>query len=59
LWERFDEEHIEKAYDNATIITLLIEVGFQVQGFYRCFSFEKPKRGTYRICAVVRRPSKR
>ena len=56
LWERFDEEHIEKAYANATVIRLLREVGFQVQGFYRCFSFEKPKKGTYRICGVAKRP---
>ena len=56
LWERFDETHIERAYDNETILTLLKEVGFQVKGFYRCFSFEKPKKGTYRICGVVRRP---
>lgn len=58
LWERFDEIHVERACDNATILRLLKEVGFQVKGFYRCFSFEKPKKGTYRICGVVRRPLK-
>lgn len=55
LWERFDEEHIERAYDNRTVLRLLREVGFQVKGFYRCFSFEKPKKGTYRICCVAKR----
>jgi SAM-dependent methyltransferase len=55
LWERFDEEHTERAYDNKTVLKLLREVGFEVKGFYRCFSFERPKKGTYRICGVVRR----
>ena len=55
LWERFDEEHVEKAYDNDTIKQLLRNAGFQIKGFYRCFSFEKPKKGTYRICGVVRK----
>jgi len=57
MWERFDEEHIERAYDNKTVLKLLREVGFQVKGFYRCFSFEKPKKGSYRICGVVKRAS--
>lgn len=56
LWERFDETHIERAYDNKTVLRLLREVGFQVKGLYRCFSFEKPKKGTYRICGVVTKP---
>jgi SAM-dependent methyltransferase len=55
LWERFDEEHTETAYENETLLRLLKEVGFQVKGFYRCFSFEKAKQGTYRICGVVKR----
>jgi SAM-dependent methyltransferase len=56
LWSRFDETHIERAYDNKTVLRLLREVGFEVKGFYRCFSFEKPKKGSYRICGIVRRP---
>ncbi len=56
LWERFDETHVERAYDNKSVLRLLSEVGFEVKGFYRCFSFEKPKKGTYRICVAVRRP---
>lgn len=56
LWERFDETHVERAYDNKTVLRLLREVGFEVKGFYRCFSFEKPKKGSYRISGIVRRP---
>jgi SAM-dependent methyltransferase len=54
-WERFDEEHVERAYDNAILIRLLREAGFQIKGFYRCFGFVQPKRGTYRICGVAKR----
>jgi len=54
-WERFYEMHTERAYPNAVIKRLLREVGFTVKGYYRCFSFENPKRDAYRICAVVQR----
>ncbi len=56
LWERFDEEHVERAYDNALIRRLLKEVGFRIKGFYRCFTFQPPGKKTYRICGVVRKP---
>jgi len=55
LWERFDEDHLERAYNNETVKRLLREAGFQIKGFYRCFSFEKPRKGSYRICGVVKR----
>ncbi len=55
-WKRFDELHVEKAYDNSEIKRLLRESGFTVKGFYRCFSFTRPTARTCRICAVVRRP---
>ena len=53
LWERFDEEHVERAYDNKTIRRLLRETGFIIKGFYRCFSFERSKKNNYRICVVA------
>ncbi len=55
LWERFDEEHLERAYENDRIIEWLRGAGFEVTGFYRCFTFQRPTKGTYRVCAVVRR----
>ncbi|UCG62464.1 MAG: class I SAM-dependent methyltransferase [Candidatus Zixiibacteriota bacterium] len=55
-WERFDEEHLERAYDNRTIKKTLRDSGLVVKGFYRCLSFEKPAKGTYRICGVAKRP---
>ncbi|MFQ5452959.1 MAG: class I SAM-dependent DNA methyltransferase [Candidatus Zixiibacteriota bacterium] len=56
LWERFDEVHIERAYDNKIILSKLRKTGFKIKGFYRCYSFDKPGTKTYRICAVVRKP---
>ena len=56
LWERFDEVHVESAYDNETIKNCLLETGFKVKGFYRCFSFERPKAGSYRICVIAQKP---
>lgn len=56
LWERFDELHIEKAYENEKIIKSLNTAGFDVKGFYRCFTFRKPGRNTYRVCGVAQKP---
>ena len=56
LWERFDEVHVERAYDNDKIQAMLRNAGFEVMGYYRCFSFLKATRNTYRICGVARRP---
>ncbi|MEW6411222.1 MAG: methyltransferase domain-containing protein [Candidatus Zixiibacteriota bacterium] len=57
LYERFEEVHVEKAYENAVIKKVLKTAGFQVKGFYRCHSFEKPRKGTYRICVVAKKPA--
>jgi len=55
-WERFDEVHVERAYDNEAIKSSLRAAGFVVKGFYRCYSFHRPTKNTYRICAVAQRP---
>jgi SAM-dependent methyltransferase len=56
-WRRHDEFHRERAYPNVTIKRLLKEVGFEVRGFYRCFSFVRPVKTTRRICVAARRPT--
>lgn len=58
MWLRYDEEHLERAYDNRVIRRALRDCGFVVQGYYRCFSFAKPAKSTYRICAVAKKPAK-
>jgi SAM-dependent methyltransferase len=56
LWERFDETHVERAYPNEKIASMLEAVGFHIRGFYRCHTFRKPTTNTYRICGVAQRP---
>ena len=55
LWERFDEEHVERAYENRQIVRWLRNAGFRVRGFYHCFTFDRPRKSTYRICGVAQR----
>ncbi len=55
LWERFDETHFEKGYSNTTIQKLLRCSRFQIKGFYDCYTFDKPTRNSYRICAVAQK----
>lgn len=57
MWDRFDEVHVERAYENAQIIEMLEAVGFDVKGFYKCHTFRKPTSKAYRICGVVQRPA--
>ena len=56
LWERFDETHVERAYPNDKITSMLEAVGFEIRGFYKCHTFRRPTRNTYRICGVAQRP---
>ena len=56
MWDRFDEVHVERAYDNAHIIEMLEAVGFDIKGFYKCNTFRKPTAKAYRVCGVVQRP---
>ncbi len=57
-WQRFDEKHTERGYPDAQIRAMLIDVGFDVKGFYRCFTFRKSGPKTNRIAVVVQRPGK-
>ncbi len=55
-WDRFDELHVERAYENEKIITMLKAVGFVVKGFYKCHTFRKPGKKTFRVCGVAQKP---
>lgn len=52
-YERFDEEHIEKAYSPEEIIALLNNVGFKNIDVYSGFTFEKVHEKTERINFVA------
>lgn len=57
MWKRFDETHVETAWDNATIRERLVKSGLIIRGFYRCFTFRKPTAKTNRICGIAQRPA--
>lgn len=52
-FERFDEEHKEKAYKTEEIVELLKEAGFRDINYYEAFGFEKPVEKTERINFVA------
>ena len=53
LWERFDETHFEQGYSNSLIQKALKKSGFEIKGFYKCYTFKKADKDNYRICAVA------
>ena len=52
-FERFDEEHKEKAYNTTEILALLKEAGFKDINYYSAFGFEEPTEKTERINFVA------
>lgn len=52
-FQRFDEEHEERAYKIEEILDLLKEAGFKDINYYEAFSFEKPMDKTERINFVA------
>ena len=52
-YERFDEEHIERAYKVSEILEILKEVGFKDVDIYDGFSFDPVKDDTERINFVA------
>jgi predicted TPR repeat methyltransferase len=56
LWERFDEIHLERAYPNEQIAAMLAAVGFEEVELFKCHTFRRPTKSTYRICGVARKP---
>ncbi|MBU5256564.1 class I SAM-dependent DNA methyltransferase [Tissierella praeacuta] len=53
IYERFDEEHREKAYELDEIIELLKKAGFTHIDCFQAFGFEKPVEKTERINFVA------
>ncbi len=57
-YERFYEVHKERAYPNSKIKKMLRDAGFQLKGYYNCYSFNPADRETNRFCAIVKKKSK-
>ena len=54
-YQKFVVKHAEQAYPEEHIATLLVDVGFDLEARYKCFSFERPDATTTRIMWVARR----
>lgn len=57
LYRKSVEHHMEQAYPTEHVSTLLTDVGFCVEGVYRCFTFEPPSDSSPRVMWVARKPS--
>jgi ubiquinone/menaquinone biosynthesis C-methylase UbiE len=55
-YERFDEVHAERAYSVATVKTLLLRAGLDLEAVYECFTFDEPGARTHRTVWVARKP---
>lgn len=54
-YTRFDEVHVEQAYDPPVVIRLLEQAGLTVESAYDCFTFLEPGEQSQRIAWVARR----
>lgn len=56
LYERFQEEHVQRGYTSAEVTTALTTAGLRLVAQYECFSFADPGPASQRIMYVARRP---
>lgn len=56
-YERFDEVHVERAYDVETLTAFIAQTGLQSEAFYDCFTFTAPSAQSCRIVLVARKPA--
>ena len=54
-FERFYEEHYERAYDPLELGTMIQAAGLQLTGIYDAFSFHKPKPASERIFLIAKK----
>ncbi|HHX45496.1 MAG TPA: class I SAM-dependent methyltransferase [Chloroflexi bacterium] len=56
LYHKIVEHHVEQAYPEEHIATLLTDAGFRVEASYHCFRTTPPTASTGRIMWVARKP---
>lgn len=59
VYERFDEQHSERAYDIPEITALIEKAGMRVLNVYDNLSFNAPKKNSERVFFVVQEQGKR
>ncbi len=55
-YERFDEVHIERAYAEDDVRTLLSQANLHIEAVYDCFTLQEPEAHAQRLMWVVRKP---
>jgi SAM-dependent methyltransferase len=56
LYEKFSEEHTERAYPDEEVRAALQEGGLHPRASYDCMTFRKPNKATGRILYVAKKP---
>ena len=56
LYERFQEEHVQRGYQPPEVATALTTAGLRVLAQYECFSFDAPGPTSQRVLYVAQRP---
>ncbi len=55
LYRKIAEQHVEQAYPEEHVATLLTDTGFEVEGSYNCFTLSAAAPTTFRIMWAARR----
>lgn len=55
IYERFEEEHHERAYTVDNMVNILKKAGFKDINYYKSFTFERVDEGTERINFIVKK----
>jgi SAM-dependent methyltransferase len=56
-YQRFDETHIERAYEPEVVAGLLASAGLRLEAAYDCFTFQPAHEQSQRIAWVARKPA--
>ncbi|HNR96875.1 MAG TPA: class I SAM-dependent methyltransferase [Anaerolineae bacterium] len=56
LYERFDEQHVEAAFDDATMRCAFASAGLEVNAVYECFTFSSASADANRLLWVAGTP---
>ena len=56
LYERFQEEHVQRGYTPPEVMTALTTAGLHVLAQYDCFSFDAPSPASQRVLYVAQCP---
>lgn len=58
LFRRYEEEHVQRAYEMEEIKSLLTEAGLRLEAVWDAFTKEAPRADSERVCFVARECSK-